>query len=383
MLEPSPANRQKRNLIVQRFGMACIFDPAKDQLEVLHRAVELASAHDDPAGMASAEYWLGYINYGLGESRAAIDHCERALSAAGRAGDDALTVQILATLGQARAAACSYDQALELLDQAIAIRRRQRSASRPAIGSAYSLACKASVLGDRGSFAEAHACFDEALEALRGGNKVVEGSVLCWRSAVCLWQGRWEDALQSATEAEHIAERVKSLYVYGMSRALGAYANWVLHGASPALQTIADATSWLEARDKRLFISLNYGWLAEGMAASGRFAEARNHAAHALQRARADDRLGEAMACRALARAAAQGDGERPPEHYLALAMKAAREKGARHEVAVTQLCEAEIQLARGARAAAAALLDQAEAAFAAMHMDWHLARASRLREDL
>jgi len=383
MLEPSAANRQKRNLIVQRFGMACIFDPAKDQLDVLHRAVELATTHDDAAGIAGAEYWLGYINYGLGESRAAIHHCERALAAATRAGDDPLIAQILAALGQARAAACSYDQAIVLLDEAIGIRRRQRSGSRPAIGSAYSLACKASVLGDRGSFAEAHACFDEALEALRGGNKVVEGSVLCWRSAVCLWQGRWEDARQSATEAEQIAARVKSLYVYGMSRGLGAYASWIMDGAPQALRTIADATSWLEARDKRLFISLNYGWLADGLVASGRFAEARSHAARALRRARDYDRLGEAMACRALARAAAQGHGHRPPEHYLALAMNAARAKGARHEAAATQLCEAEIQLARGNRSAAAALLDQAEAAFTAMDMAWHLAQAARVRRAL
>jgi class 3 adenylate cyclase len=380
MLEPSEANRRRRNLVVQRFGMACIFDPAKDQLDVLRRAAELAAGLDDAAGIAGAEYWLGYINYGLGESRLAIRHCERALAAAQRAGDEALIAQIMATLGQARAAACDYDPALAQLDAAIAVRRAQRSASRPAIGSAYSLACKASVLGDRGSFAEAHACFDEALDALRGGNKVVEGSVLCWRSAVCLWQGRWEDARQSAAEAEHIAERVKSLYVYGMSRALGAYASWILQGDPQALGTISAATQWLEARDKRLFISLNYGWLADGMTASGRHDEARSHAARALRRARAHDRLGEAMACRALARSAEQGQGSRPAEHYLALAMRAARAKGARHEMAVTDLCAAEIQLARGRRDAALALLDQAEAAFEAMGMEWHLAQALRLR---
>jgi hypothetical protein len=168
-----------------------------------------------------------------------------------------------------------------------------------------------------------------------------------------------------------------------MSRGLGAYASWIMDGAPQALRTIADATSWLEARDKRLFISLNYGWLADGLVASGRFAEARSHAARALRRARDYDRLGEAMACRALARAAAQGHGHRPPEHYLALAMNAARAKGARHEAAATQLCEAEIQLARGNRSAAAALLDQAEAAFTAMDMAWHLAQAARVRRAL
>ncbi|HEX6691710.1 MAG TPA: adenylate/guanylate cyclase domain-containing protein [Burkholderiales bacterium] len=379
LLEPTEANRRRRSQIVQRFGMACVFDPAKDQLDVLQRAAEFAAGHDDAAGVAGAEYWLGYLNYGLGESRLAIGHCERALAAARRAGDEALGVQITATLGQARAAAGDYAPALAQLDAAIAVRRAHRTG--PAIGSAYSLACKASVLGDRGSFAEAHACFDEALDALRGGNKVVEGSVLCWRSAVCLWQGRWEDARQSAAEAEHIAERVKSLYVYGMSRALGAYANWILRGDPQALGTIDAATQWLEARDKRLFISLNYGWLAEGMVAAGRFGEARAHASRALKRARRDDRLGEAMACRALARAAAGGHARRPPERYLALAMQAARDRGARHETAATELCAAEIELARGNRAAALPLLERAMAGFEAMDMAWHLAQAERLRQ--
>jgi hypothetical protein len=63
--------------------------------------------------------------------------------------------------------------------------------------------------------------------------------------------------------------------------------------------------------------------------------------------------------------------------------MNAARAKGARHEAAATQLCEAEIQLARGNRSAAAALLDQAEAAFTAMDMAWHLAQAARVRRAL
>ena len=44
--------------------------------------------------------------------------------------------------------------------------------------------------------------------------------------------------------------------------------------------------------------------------------------------------------------------------------------------MAVTHLCEAEIQLARDRRDAALALLDQAQAGFESMGMDWHLAQA-------
>jgi hypothetical protein len=60
--------------------------------------------------------------------------------------------------------------------------------------------------------------------------------------------------------------------------------------------------------------------------------------------------------------------------------MGAARERGSRHEAAVTQLRDAEIALGRGDRALAAARLDAATSGFAAMDMAWHLEQAARLR---
>jgi ATP/maltotriose-dependent transcriptional regulator MalT len=101
----------------------------------------------------------------------------------------------------------------------------------------------------------------------------------------------------------------------------------------------------------------------------------------ALRRGRRQDRIGEAMAYRALARAAARSQTRKPAEHYLAMAMRTAEARGARHEIAVTQLCEAEILIAQGDRAKALARLDQAESAFDTMKMNWHLGESHRLRE--
>jgi hypothetical protein len=62
------------------------------------------------------------------------------------------------------------------------------------------------------------------------------------------------------------------------------------------------------------------------------------------------------------------------------LAMKNALSRGSRHEIAVTQLCDAEIRLARGERGPAAKLLDQAEILFEAMGMSWHIEATRNLR---
>ena len=379
----SGANYQRWMQIAQRLALACVFDPSREQLEVVMRAVDLAAAHGDRHSKACAQYWVGYIYYALGEFGQAIHYLEIALNEAMGVGNEPLVKQIRATLGQACAAGCDYEKAILLLDEAIDAKRQRRRSDRPAVGFAYTLACKAAVLGDRGLFAQSYEYFDEAFDSVRGAGHQVEGSILCWRSGVALWQGRWDEARGCALRAQQVGERVKSLYLYAMSLALGAYASWMLQGSPASLKAIADATSWLETRDRGLFLSLNYGWLADGMVAGKDWNVARGYAARALMRSRKHDRIGEAMAYRALARASAAGVSGKPADHYLALAMQNAVARGSAHEVAVTQLCDAEIKLARGQSAPAAALLDQAEAAFEALKMPWHLDASRKLRRSL
>jgi class 3 adenylate cyclase/tetratricopeptide (TPR) repeat protein len=392
LLEPSGERYARWMSIAQRLGLACVYDPARDQLPIFLRAVELAKVRADDASLARAEYWLGYINYGLGELSAAIHHCEaarrycaRALAAVSSAPDgsppvdlEAHAVQVLATLGQARAAACEYEGVLEQLDEAIAVKRRYRTGRRPAVGFAYTLACKGWVLGDRGLFGDAHACFDEAMDAVRGDTQPVRASILGWQAAVYLWQGRWSDARQAAIDAQRIAERVESLYILAMNQALGEYARWMLERTSDAIEPMVRAISWLEARDKRLFISLGYGWVAETALAAGRYPQARAYAARALRRARHRDRLGEPMAYRVLARLPPD-HRHHPPEYYLDAAMRSAESRRSPHDEAVTLLHRAEVAASDGRSAEAAASLLGASAAFSAMDMRWHQMAANRI----
>lgn len=355
--------------IAQRYGLAGVFDPSREQLPVFERAVERAGMRGDEAAMAWAEYWLGYINYALGDSGLAVVHCERALRFAERVADDPLIVQIRATLGQAKAAACDYDEALRLLDEAIAVKHRHRTGARPPIGFAYSTACKGFVLGDLGRFEEAHRCYDEALAAIGGARDEVVASILTQRSAVCLWQGEPEEALRYAGVAEKAAERAHSLYCYGMARTLGGYALWLIDRDPTAPKLIAQAASRLEASGRLQFTSLNYGWLAEVMAETGRFAEARHYAACAMMRARKGDRLGIAMAWRAAARAAA-AEGRPGAARYLCHARRAAEQRGSPHELAATHLCEAELALAAGEARVAEAARAAAMMGFQALGME-------------
>ncbi|WP_338416817.1 AAA family ATPase [uncultured Sphaerotilus sp.] len=382
-LDQQPPSRERLLYWIrlsQRLGMACVFDASRQDLGLFRRAVELADAVGDASVQAKALYWLAYLHYALGESRTCVIHGERALALARQIGDGPLEVQICATLGQALAASAEYGGAIDLLREASDIKRYHRSGNRLAVGLAYTLACLAAVQGDRGDFAQASALFDEALDVVRDTVHEVGASIRGWRAAVLLWQGRWEEARQTAAEAYRIGEQVRSLFSFSMSRAAGSYAQWMLDGSDPALQGVIDATAWLAPREGGLFESLNHGWLTDGLVGMGRLPQARHHAARALQRGRQRDLLGGAMAARAMAWSAAVAGDQARAERGLAQAMRVAHARDSAHERAVTQWTAARVAWAFDAPARARQCLDPAETAFEVMDMPWHLAQARALR---
>jgi class 3 adenylate cyclase/tetratricopeptide (TPR) repeat protein len=380
-LPESDENIASWTRVVHSFGRAGVFDPSRDQVSLLERAVKKAYARDDRSALVWAEYWLGYIYYALGEPAEAISHYERALDAAAGSDDLRPIVQIRAALGQAKQAACDYTGALPLLDEVIETKNRSYPGTGSRAGVAYSLSCKGFALSDMGRFAEGQAYFDEAMAAIGASRPQIEASVLDQRSAACLWQGRMEEALRFAEEGERLGERIRSRYDFAMSRALAAYARWKIDRSPAHVQQLLEATSWLEEGARNQNISLNYGWLAETLAELGRDREALRYAALARRRARRHDPMGEAMALRAVARIAAL-EG-RSPEPWLERAFRSARARNAPHEVAVTHLCEAELARAAGEDDRARASLAQARQGFAALDMAWFDREAIALSDRL
>ena len=372
--------------IAQKLGQTCVFDPLDvgHGLELFERAALLARKAGDENALARAEYWLGYVNYGKGRPREAVRHCESALAHALSSDDQRLSAQVNATLGQSLASAGLYERALPLLRQAVESKRQQsRVGSGTAIGSAYTLARTAYTLGDLGRFDEAYATFADALRLLGGNVHSVAASVQELICAVHLWQGRWLEARVAGLAGADIALRCRSRYLVAMGRALSACGGWALERDAASLQSLREATEWIEARGGAVSTSLNYGWLVEADVSHGLETEARQHAAKLFQRARAQDRHGEAMGCRALARMAAfRGDFARA-WRYMAEADGAAEFRKSPRERAVNQLARAALAVSAGEAADAKTLAEIAAEAFESMHMEWHLAKAGALLQSL
>jgi tetratricopeptide (TPR) repeat protein len=329
-IDPDSEQRAHWARAASKLGMACVFDPLTlaDGVGLFERALANAQALADAAVLARSRYWLAYILYAKGRAAAALHHVQAALDGAEQVGDRRLAAQVRATLGQILASACRYAEALPLLDEALQGKRQQaRAGSGVAIGSAYALAVKGGVLGDLGRFTEADACFDEALELLGGSVHPVGASLRGWMGVVRLWQGRAAQALAVAETGEHIAERARVRQLLALNRAVAGYARWRLGGGEAAYLQVREATTWTLDNKGEFYTSLNHGWLVEMAVALGRDDEVRDHATRLLRRARAQDLLGMAQGCRALARQAARHGRKAAAQRYLALADRAARQR--------------------------------------------------------
>jgi tetratricopeptide (TPR) repeat protein len=368
-------------LLANKLGMVCIFDPLSlsDEVTVFERAVALARSLDDANALARAQYWLGYMCYGFGRFREGENHARQAVALARAAGDQRLAAQIEAALGQILAASCQYDEAIALMDAAVSAKQqRSRPGGGIAIGSAYTLACKSSILADRGEFDDAHVCLTEAMILLDGSTHPVANSVRNWVAVSLIWQGRWQEAEEVAAGSARIAENTHALLLLVVCRAAAGFARWARTGNAAGLQQLRDAVQWIEARRGQFYTSLYYGWLVEACAAEGDIAGARRYAAHVLRRAREGERLGEAATCRAMARVTAARNDFAGSQRWLWRAETSAKLRGSPRESALNQTARGELLYRQGDAEAACRTMAEAAAQLRALGMHWHAEQAAR-----
>jgi predicted ATPase len=371
-------------LLANKLGMVCIFDPLalSDEVAVFERAVVLARSLDDENAVARAQYWLGYMCYGFGRFREGEKHTRQAATLARAAGDQRLVAQIEAALGQILAATCKYDEATTLLDAAVSAKQqRSRPGGGIAIGSAYALSCKASILADRGDFDDARVCLADALKLLDESRHPAANSVRNWVAVSLIWQGRWQEAEVVAAESARIAENTHGLLLLVVCRAAAGFARWARTGSAAGLQQLRDAVQWIEVRRGDFYTSLYYGWLVEACAAEGDIASARRYAAHVLRRAREGERLGEAATCRAMAQIAAGRDDFIASRRWLRRAETSAKLRRSPREAALNQTVRGEILSRQGHAEAACRTMTDAAAELRALGMHWHAAQATRWLE--
>ena len=305
LLQPCVERKRQFLTIAARWGQACVYSPSREQLALLERALTYARELGDDRGLAEVQNLLGWIHYVLGDYPNAEAHYTLARQLAEALGEHGrrLLVQLDANFGQCYAASGSYDEALRLLSNSI-VSKQVRMKSVPnhvAQGSAYALACRATIHGDRGDFALAERDLKLARELCEHTGHAVEGSVFALNAMVELQRGEWEACRSAALRSHSIAER-DSHYTFTTSAAYEAYARFMLTREAEALRQLRNSVESLEGRGTTLFLSFAQARLALAGWVAGDLSLAQHWAERALLRARQHDPLGEAAAHRVLAR---------------------------------------------------------------------------------
>jgi class 3 adenylate cyclase/tetratricopeptide (TPR) repeat protein len=383
-ISTTPAMRKRWLSLSRKWASACVYGPSVEQIQVLERALHHAEELGDHDSIARTHYWLAWIHYALGEQESALAHSQKALGLAERAGNRRLTAQLLANLGQIHAFAAECSLSLDCLEQAMGIKREHAKSPQLVsvpVGFAYAMGCKGVVHAYLGDFCEANRIVDAALDTVRGAGHAIEASLLGLRGVILVWQGRWEECVQSAQHMRTTAERVRGAYTFAMSQFFSGYARWMLTREPSALEDLTNAVEWLEKRQMRMFLSFTYAHQAEALASAGMFAPARTSAERALERCKRSDRMGEVTAELVLARCCLlDGDDRAGAREHLQRAMTTAVARRSPWEVARVELELGELEQCEGNSSEALEIVQQALAAFGPMGVVRHIERAELLR---
>jgi class 3 adenylate cyclase len=367
------ARRDATWTLLNKYGLACIIDPAPDQLPVLEAAEALLIQLGSPYDAMRAAYWLGSIAYGVGLSKRSVQHLEKALALAQAAGSPNDELVIKTKLAQS-CFDCGDNARAAALHEALLPQLKTAKLRNVAETTAYAQANYGFLQSELGNYALADDYFSAARATLGTDDNASITSLLLYRSAALVSQGMWEAAIAAAEDVLAASQRSRTRMQNRTARAQAAFARWKLTGQlqhAEALERIAMEHAL--PQHSRQYASMVFGWAVEAMVATGQIDRAGLMMGQTIARVReGGDRLGEAMAWRAMALAAQANDDIARADRRLAAARRSEARRPSRREAAHNDVCQARLLLARGRSAEAGALLAAAAAAFDAMAMPWY-----------
>jgi predicted ATPase/class 3 adenylate cyclase len=378
-LPRTPERASTRIDLASKWADAGVHGPSVDQLDAIRTSLADAEALGDAARAARCLYWAAFLEYSLGEHRAAIGHYEQSLAQAEALGLEPLVARLRCNLGCSHAIGTDYARALELLTDGIARLRRDPTTSTQSQTLPYSLAVVGLALGDMGRFPEAYDGAEEGLRMVQAtGRRSLQTSVQTMIAFIQTFQGRWADALATTLHARASAEEVGIPHTVGTLLSLAGWCRFHQGDERAGLDAMTEAIERLERGRWYFSMSWSLAVLADALARTGEIEPARRYAERALARAAELDRLGEATAHRALMTVVATehpGDVAALRHHYDA-AQAVATRKAAPRELALGDLRLGELLALAGRTDDGLELLARATDALERLDMPWYAERA-------
>jgi class 3 adenylate cyclase/tetratricopeptide (TPR) repeat protein len=355
-------------------------DIERDRRNV-ERARALAEQLQDEGRLAQALYWLGRLQYVLGDSASAIAYAEQSLEIADRLSDETLAAPPVNLMARA---SCWFDlsKACRMFERSVEQMSRLGNKGEEATASGFA----GFLFAFTGEFDRALAYAKRAVElAQEIKNPLAEAAAYQFRAAVLDHHGEWARAIADYECARHVAERAGDLFRVFIVKFWEGRAHTRAGNASRGRTLVEEGFALAERIGTKFALAQGKVSFAESLLALGELDEACRVCQETITLTEeSGDRFHAALAHRTFAEALIRlrPPGSQGAQREILEAIRIQQEIGARPELARSYVSYSRLLKATGEIEQAREHLTQAIDMFRQMGMAWDLGHAEQaLRE--
>lgn len=367
------------DIVIRLCGVSGSSTDFERDLRNLTTALPLAERLGDRRRQSQVLYWTGRTHYVLGHVPKAIEYAEQALAIADDLREESLGAMPVNLLARCYFVVSDFRKARPILERSAAQLERlgnRLEAAPMYAGAGWSLAML-------GKFDEALRMVDRALAiAQDAGHLPTQAACYQYRAAAQLPMAEWAQAIEDIRRALALAEQIRDPFrVYMATGFLGAFL-WMAGDYEAAAQTLERTFQAADRLGTKLYAGLFRVFRAEVSLARREMNEAAHYCPQAITLAsEANDRWAEAWARRVLGEALAHAA---PPdfaeaEHEIQEAIRIQQELGILPDLARSLLAHGRLLQLKGEPMAGQEAIARAISMFKEMGMRWDLARAEVL----
>ena len=340
----------------------------------------LAEQLADQPRLARVLYWMGRVEYVVGNTRTAIQYAEQSLKIAEDLADDALTAPPVNLLGRLYWQQGALRQAITLLERSTEHMLRLGNLTDAATTAGFA----GMALGDAGELTRAVQRADQGVQlATEIQNPFAQAAVHYFRGHVRSNRGEWAAAIDDFREGRRIAEEAGDRFRIYTLKVYEGRAHTMAGDAPRGRQVLEECIAIAAQLGTTLFLSRPKAFLAECLLELGEIEAACRLAQEVVCLAEeSGERHGNALARRAWAGTLFRQD---PPdlsgaETRLLEAIKIQEENGEKPELARSLVVYVKLLMGMGKADRAHEMQARAVAMFREMGMVWDRERAEGIR---
>jgi predicted ATPase/class 3 adenylate cyclase len=385
LMQSKNKSSEEKNLYINlslKWAEVSHYVASEAHLKILETSLKYGQALWDETHSAKITYWIGRMQYSLGNMLESLIYFERCIQMAAELKDEEMLALSYNWIGRTCLFATEWAKGVDYLEKGIPMLERLGHLDE----AAYSMGTLGMIYSYMGDFKKALALNNKALDISRRiGNKTREAVTFIYMSTITLIQGLWKESIKYSDQAIDISVEIENPVIEGLGIWIKGYATFYEGEQQKGIDLLRAGIDKIEATGSSITLDIGFGRQAEVLAMVGQEEEAQICARKAIEMAEIGQRRGEVYAYRSLAIAAAK---KKPidwdeVDTYIKKSIQLADKRGAKPDKAISCYRYAELLRDKGDTNQALDYLALAIDLFTHMNMTWWIEQAKILREKL